>query len=116
MTRLPDSEPSTFDPVLVTRPTPSAPTGDGKAGRTPYMPRTNKKSDGLSGAASIETRTSSWPRAGSATVLSLMTSEGSPWAMSCNCRIRSPFHSEHLGGVSYVNSDLIIITLVIYHY
>jgi hypothetical protein len=29
---------------------PSAPTEDGKAGRTPYMPRTNRKSDGLSGA------------------------------------------------------------------
>src|SRR5438132_1526482 len=41
-------------------------------------PRTSIKSDGLSGAASIETRTSSWPRVGSETVLSSMTSAGSP--------------------------------------
>jgi len=34
------------------------------------MPRTSVKSDGLSGAASIETRTSSWPRTGSKPVLS----------------------------------------------
>src|SRR5919197_1693167 len=51
------------------------------------MPGTSKKSDGLRGAASIETRTSSWPRTGSETVLSSMTSEGSPKATSCNCRI-----------------------------
>jgi len=29
---------------------------------------------------------------------------------------RKPFHSEHLGGVSYVNSNVIFITIVIYHY
>src|ERR1700758_3321880 len=51
------------------------------------MPRTSKKSEGLSDAASIETNTSSGPRAGSARVLSWMTSEGSPKAISCNCRM-----------------------------
>src|SRR6266403_1964658 len=77
-TRLPCRATSTFDPTLATRPTPSAPTEDGKAGRTPYVPRMSRKSDGLIGAASIEMKTSSWPRAGSGTVLSLITSEGSP--------------------------------------
>src|SRR5262249_11783550 len=48
----------------------------------------SRKSEGLSGAASIETRTSSGPRAGSETVESSMTSEGSPKATSCNCRMR----------------------------
>src|SRR5882724_10895518 len=43
-------------------------------------------------------RTSSWPRAGSGTVLSLITSEGSPCAASCNCRIRSPFEWLDLWG------------------
>src|SRR5260370_4603143 len=57
------------------------------------MPGMSKKSDGLIGAASIETRTSSWPRTGSVTVLSSMTSEGSPKATSCNCHITNPFRS-----------------------
>ena len=42
--------------------------------------------------------TSSRPRAGSETVLSSMTSAGSPWATSCNCRINNPFRSEYFPG------------------
>src|ERR1700749_1426707 len=57
------------------------------------MPRTSKKSEGLSGAASIETSTSSGPRAGLARVLSWMTSEGSPKAINCNCRMRNSFEA-----------------------
>src|SRR5207245_1086702 len=39
----------TFDPILATRPTPSAPTEDGKAGRTPIIESCRESASSLMG-------------------------------------------------------------------
>src|SRR5205814_1376334 len=100
-TRRPSTRrPSRPPPDSSTTPTPSKPGVAGSTGLRPYCPRMNSKSDGLTGLASIRTRT--WPRAGfgSGRSRTWSTCSGSPQRSNTMAFILVPSPPCHRGNTA----------------